>query len=50
MDKLSNLWLKFLFFLCQLLGERDLLRDYEGEGNYTGECGWWLFGHWWISR
>lgn len=37
-----------IVWLLDKIATRDLLKTYEGDGNFTEERGWWLWG-WWIS-
>ena len=41
-----------IIHLLEWLGilQRATLRDYQGDGNFTEENGWWLLARWWIKQ
>lgn len=50
MHQLSDKLKAIYIWLLDKIVTRDLLRTYEGDGNFTEECGWWILGRWWISH
>jgi len=36
----------FVFRFLEIFGKRDIWREYEGNGNFSEERGWWFLGHW----